>query len=129
MTTAITVPNGAASPVNKTFSVARSAAGDESAVLYVREGANTTEFPKLEFSTRAANTGRSQGRKGTTTLLLPYGQVVNGVFVKTDHISVTIVSTTPNDAPDAIRKDAAAFLTGVLANAQLKDLIILGFAT
>jgi len=129
MSTDITVPNGAASPVNKTFTVARSAAGDESAVLFLREGVNLDAFPKLEFSTRAASNGGKRGRRGATTLVVPYGTTVGDVFTKAGEISLSVVANVPNDAPDAIRADAAAFLPGILANAQLKDIIKKGYAT
>ncbi len=128
MTTAIIVNNGATTPVSKTFAVARSASGDESAVLLLREGQNQTEYPKLEFSSRSTQVGNTKGRKSTETVLVPYGQLVNGVFVKTNHVSITTIITVLDDAPDAIRKDAAAYVAGFAANQQLKDLIILGYA-
>lgn len=129
MTTAIAINNGAASPVLKTFAVARSASGEDSAILLLREGQNQTEFPKLEFSSKSTQVGSTRGRKSTTTELYPYGTLVNGVFVKTNHISVVTVITVLDDAPDAIRKDAAAFHLGFQANQQVKDLTILGFAS
>lgn len=129
MTTAIVADNGATPPVAKTFAVARSAAGDASAVLYVREGANTTEFPKLEFSTKNANKNGRPGRRAATTIVIPYGTTDdNGVFTKTDEISISIVSNTPNDAPDSKRDDAAAFISGIMDDAQMKALIKTGFA-
>lgn len=129
MTTNIAALNGAATPVSKTFTVARSAAGNESAVLFVREGANVNEFPKLEFSSRAAQINGQAGRRGTTTLVIPYGSTVSGVFTKVNQITISVVANVPNDAPDAIRNDAAAFLPGVLSDAQLKALIKVGFAS
>lgn len=129
MTTSITVPNGAASPVSKTFAVSRSAAGDESAVLHVREGASPAAYPKLEFSTKSAQAGNARGRQGVITLVIPYGyNDANGNFVKINHASLTVRELIPDDCPDAIRKDLAAYGTGVLANAQIKDLAILGYA-
>lgn len=130
MTTNITSPNGAGTPVTKTFTVARHAAGDQSAVLYLREGANQTAFPKLEASTKAAQVRGSSGRKGTTTLMVPYGTVdANGVFTKINAVSVAIIVDVPDDAPDAIRADVAAYLPGVYASAdgQLKDVIRKGY--
>lgn len=129
MTTNISVPNGAASPVTKTFTVARSAAGDDSAVLYLREGASVLAFPKLEFSTKPAQAGPVRGRQAVSTLVVPYGyNDTNGNFVKVNHITATVRETIPDDAPDAIRKDFAAYMTGLLGNQQMKDLVILGFA-
>lgn len=126
MTTAIVVKNFA--DVDKTFAVARSASGDESAVLLLREGSNQTEFPKLEFSSRATQVGSVKGRKSTVTEIFPYGTTVSGVFTKLNHISVTTTITVLDDAPDAIRKDAAAYHAGFSANQQVKDLTVLGFA-
>lgn len=130
MTTNITVPNGAATPVNKTFTVARSAAGDESAVLYLREGASVAAFSKLEFSTKSAQAGSVRGRQGVVTFVMPYGYSdVNGNFIKVNQMTFTGRETIPDDAPDAVRKDFAAFIDGFYGNQQLKDLAILGYAT
>jgi len=129
MTTNIAVPNGATTPVTKTFTVARSAAGDESAVLHLREGASEQAYPKLEFSTKSSNGGSVRGRQGVVTLVTPYGYTdVNGVFVQQGMISSSVKTQTPVNAPDAVRKDHAAFLTGLLGNQQLKDIVILGYA-
>lgn len=130
MTTNITTPNGAGTPVTKTFTVARHAAGDQSAVLYLREGANQTAFPKLEASTKAAQVRGTSGRKGTTTLMVPYGTVdANGVFVKINHASAVVITDVPDDAPDSVRNDLAAFLPGLWASAdgQLKDVVRKGY--
>lgn len=130
MTTAITVPNGAATPVNKTFSVSRSAVGDESAVLHIREGAATVAYPKAEFSTRNVNSNGSKGRQGVMTLVIPYGYTdANGNFVKVDEVTFVGRSKVPDTAPDAVRKDLAAFTTGLYGNQQLKDTMIIGYAS
>lgn len=129
MTTAITVPNGAASPVNKTFSVSRSAAGDESAVLHLREGASVAAYPKLEFSSKNAQATSGRGRGATLTLVTPFGYTdTNGNWVKQDVISTTVRTTVPDTAPDAVRKDHAAFIAGILSDAQAKGLVITGYA-
>lgn len=130
MTTNITVPNGAASPVNKTFSVSRSAAGDESAVLHLREGVSQAAYPKLEFSSKNAQAVSGRGRGGVVTLVTPYGYTdTNGNWVKQDVISTTVRTTTPDSAPDAVRKDHAAFIAGLLADTQLKGLVITGYSS
>jgi hypothetical protein len=130
MTTNISVPNGAASPVTKTFTVARSAAGDESAVLYLREGASPNAYPKLEFSTKSAQAGNVRGRAGVMTFVMPYGyNDVNGNFVKLNQCTATLRELVPDDAPDAVRKDFAAFIAGCASNQQVKDIAILGYAS
>jgi hypothetical protein len=130
MTTNIVVPNGAATPVNKTFTVSRSAAGDESAVLFVREGTSQSAFPKLEYSTKSAQAGNVRGRQGVVTLLIPYGYTdVNGVFVKQGQVTFTGRETVPDDAPDAVRKDLSAFIGGIYGNQQVKDIAIFGYAS
>lgn len=130
MTTNIAVNNGASTPVSKTFTVARSAAGDESAILYLREGASVAAYPKLEFSSKTAQARSSKkARAGLMTLVMPYGyNDTNGNFVTLDVISASVRMTTPDDAPDAVRKDFAAFLGGLLTDAQLKNLVVFGFA-
>lgn len=130
MTTNIAVPNGAASPVTKTFTVARSAAGDESAVLFLREGASPAAYPKLEYSTKSAQAGAVRGRNGVVTFVMPYGyNDANGNFVKMNQCAFTGRELIPDDAPDAVRKDFAAFLGGFYGNQQVKDLAILGYAS
>jgi hypothetical protein len=127
MATNITVPNGTA--VSKTFTVARSAAGDDSSVLYLREGASQQAFPKLEFSAKSAQVGNVRGRQGVATVATPYGYTdVNGVFVMQGVITSAVKTTVADNAPDVARKDHAAFLAGFLGNQQAKDLVILGFA-
>lgn len=129
MTTNITAPNGATTPVTKTFTVSRSAVGDESAVLHLREGASPLAYPKVEFSTKPVNTGRMRGRGAAVTLVVPYGyNDANGNFVKIDQCAFTGKMSIPDDAPDAVRKDFAAFIPGVLTDAQVKDLAVLGYA-
>nr|URG16537.1 MAG: coat protein [Leviviridae sp.] len=130
MTTNITVPNGAVTPVNKTFTVSRPASGDDSAVLHLREGANEQAYVKLEFSTKSTQVGNMRGRQAVVTSVTPFGYTdVNGVFVQQGMISTSVKTTIPVNAPDAVRKDHAAYVAGILGNQQVRDLVILGYAT
>ena len=128
MTTQIAVPNGAATPVTKTFTVSRPAAGDDSAVLHLREGAAVAAYPKLEMSTKPKNGGGAKGRDSVVTFVMPYGYTdTNGNFVKVDQATFTGRGSVPDTMPDANRKDFAAFIAGFYGNQQVKDLSVIGY--
>lgn len=119
MTTNITLKN--ASNVDVTFQVVRQPSGSQSALLYevsAVTGMNRTGLAKIELSARVVN-GRSQP---TSSIVVPYGAVVNGNFVKSGQVSDTRSATQPADTPLGARADAAAFAANLASNAQVKAL-------
>lgn len=119
MTTNIVLKN--ASNVDVTFQVVRQPSGSQSAMLYevnTTPGMNRTGLAKIELSARVVN-GRSQP---TSSVVVPYGAVVNGNFVKSGQVSDTRSATQPADTPSSARADAAAFAANLAANAQVKAL-------
>lgn len=116
MTTNIVLKNSAGTDV--TFQVIRQPSGSQSAILQevnTTPGMNRTGLAKLELSTKIVS-GKTTP---TFTVVVPYGSVVDGNFVKKGQISETRYATQPADAPNATRLDAAAFGKNAAANAQV----------
>lgn len=116
MTTNIVIKDSTGT--DRTFEVIRQPSGSQSAILLLSisgAGMNRTAFPKIELSTRISN-GRTQP---VASVVVPYGAVVNGNFVKGGQVAETINATQPADAPELAREDAAAYAKNLLANPQV----------
>lgn len=123
MTTNIVIKDAAG--LDKTFTVVRQPQGSASAILYGNDatpGMNRTGLVKIELSSRVVN-GRTTP---TASVVVPYGAVVNGNFVKAGQVAETISATQPADAPDLARQNAEAFGRNLLADAQVMALFSTG---
>lgn len=123
MTTNIILKNAAGTDV--TFTVVRQPSGTQSAILHAVDnsaGMNRTGLAKLELSTRIAN-GRTNP---VCSVVVPYGAVVNGNFVKQGQVADTRSASQPADAPTLARLDAAAFAKNAAASEQVAALFETG---
>lgn len=116
----ITIKNAAGQDC--AFKVIRQASGTQSAILQYAltgEGLNRTAFPKIEVSTRIQAGATSPVISAT----VPYGSVVNGVFVKKGQVSSTNSVKQPAESPDSARADLAAFVKNLSADPQIVALL------
>lgn len=123
MTTKITIKDSA--DLDTEFVVIRQPSGNQSALLQAVNtdpGSNRTAFPKIELSTRIVNGKTSP----TFSVVVPYGAVVDGNFVKKGQVSDTRSATQPADAPEKARLDAAAFAKNAASNPQVVALFETG---
>lgn len=111
----ITLNNGAATPVAKTFEVGFKDGLTASWKLH--EGARPALYPVLAVNMRKPRKGNSNKVKQTVDL--PYDVTdVNGV-VTTKSVTIHVAAVIPEDAPEATIADAIAFSSG----AQVVDMI------
>lgn len=116
MTTNVTIKNAAGTDV--IFEVVRQPSAGLSAILYEKSvvaGMNRTGLAKIELSSKIAN-GRLSP---VASVVVPYGGMVNGNFVKTGQVTDTRAGTQPADTPTQARLDAAAFARNLASNPQV----------
>lgn len=116
MTTNVTIKNAAGTDV--IFEVVRQPSAGLSAILYEKSavaGMNRTGLAKIELSSKIAN-GRLSP---VASVVVPYGGMVNGNFVKTGQVTDTRAGTQPADTPTQARLDAAAFAKNLASNVQV----------
>ena len=116
MTTAITIKDSAGTDV--VFNVVRQPSANQSAILYAVDstpGMNRTGLAKIELSTRVVNGKTSP----VASVVVPYGSMATGNFVKQGQVSDTRSATQPADASLKARLDAAAFQRNLASNAQV----------
>ena len=121
--TDIVLNNGAATPVAKTFTLVSPAAGDNSYANWrLKEGAISTIFPRIAISTKANN---NKARKANIKLQIPssYTAAVTGLTVVGSAFDMNVDITVPNDYPEALKADAVAFATNLMAHALVKAII------
>lgn len=112
----ITLKNDAGTDV--VFAVVRQPSGSQSGILHevnTTSGMNRTGLTKLELSTRIVSGKTSP----VASVVVPYGAVINGNFVKSGQVTETVSGTQPADSPTAARLNAAAFGKNLLANPQV----------
>lgn len=100
------------------FAVVRQPSGSQSGILHevnTTPGMNRTGLTKLELSTRIVSGKTSP----VASVVVPYGAVINGNFVKSGQVTETVSGTQPADSPTTARLDAAAFGKNLLANPQV----------
>lgn len=119
--TDITVHNGAATPVSKTFTLITPAAGDNSSAQWaLKEGTISSVFPTIEISTRK-NAGKS-ARKCFMTIRVPssYTVAATGLTAVGSAAVMNLTVTIPGDFPEALKNDFSAFVTNVIASTLVK---------
>lgn len=119
----IVVKNGAATPVDKTFTLVTPASGDGGIAEWaLKEGPISSVFPVLTAS--AAKTGNSS-RKLTVKFRLPssYTDSVTGLTNVNSAAEMNVSFSVPNSLPEALKDDYVAFSTNLLSSALLKSMI------
>lgn len=120
--TDLSIENGTG--VAKTFALLTPAAGDKSPALWaLQEGAIRKVFPTITESARA-NVGNN-ARKCEITLKVPssYTDGSTGLTALGSSAVLNITATVPDDFPEALKNDFAAFAKNAVANAVLNACI------
>lgn len=116
MTSTITIKDS--TNTDRAFTVIRQPSGSQSAILQLTlavAGMNRTAFPKIELSGKVVN-GRTEP---VASVVVPFGAVVDGAFVKRGQVAHIARATQPADAPELARADAEAFTRNLLADPQV----------
>lgn len=119
----IVLNNGAATPVAKTFTLVSPAAGDNSYANWrLKEGVISTIFPRIAIS---AKSNSNKARKANIKLQIPssYTATVTGLTHVGSAFDMNVDITVPDDFPEALRNDAVAFATNLMANAMVKAIV------
>lgn len=88
-----------------------------------REGSRPAVYPTLSVGMRAPKAGVS--RKVTMKVALPYDVLV-GSTTSTESVTVFIDVVAPESASAAHVQDVLAYASGLLVNAQIKDVCVNG---
>lgn len=105
-----------AANVDKTFTLMSPAAGDGGIAMWaLKEGTISSVFPKITIS--ASPTPR--GRNATLKLRFPssYTDSVTGLTNVNSSAEVNIKVAVPDDYPEALKDDFAAYVKNAIANA------------
>lgn len=122
--TDLVIDNGAGTPVAKTFVLMTPAAGDGSSAKWaLKEGTIASVFPTIEQTARVNAT--SDARKVAGTLKIPssYTVAATGLTAVGSAAVFNWTATVPNDFPEALKNDFAAFAKNAIANAILNACI------
>lgn len=118
----IILNNGAGTPVAKTFTLISPAAGDNSYANWrLKEGTISSVFPAIAVLARA----NGAARKANIKLRVPssYTDSVTGLTKVGSAFDFNVDVTVPDDFPEALKADAAAFASNLLANALIKLIV------
>lgn len=119
----IVINNGAGTPVAKTFTLISPAAGDGSYANWrLKEGTISTIFPRIAISARQNG---NRARKANVKLQIPssYTDTVTGLTKVGSSFDLSVDVTVPDDFPEALKNDAVAFATNMMANAIVKAVV------
>lgn len=122
------IKNGAATPVDKTFSLAAPAGGPGiPGQWFLREGANPAVFPRIQISSKKLTTG--SGQKVDITVSVPASVTSSDGVVKSAANMVFNGSVAvPDFVPDSVRDDAIAYIGNLFAHTLMKSVLKTGFA-
>jgi len=121
--TDITINNGAATPVAKTFTLIAPASGDGSYANWrLKEGAISSVFPRIAIAARQSS---KAARKANLKVQIPssYTDTVTGLTKVGSAFDCNIDVTVPDDFPEALKNDAVAFVVNFVAHAMAKAVI------
>lgn len=118
----IVINNGAGTPVAKTFSLISPAAGDNAYANWrLKEGVISSVFPAIAVLARA----NGSARKANIKLRIPssYTDSVTGLTKVGSAFDFNVDVTVPDDFPEALKNDAVAFASNLMANALIKLIV------
>lgn len=121
--TDIIINNGAGTPVAKTFTLLTPSAGDASVAEWaLKEGAISSIFPRI---TSSANRTSNSSRNVKVKLRLPssYTDTVTGKTLVGSAFELNVTASVPDDFPEALKNDAVAFTTNLMAHALIKAMV------
>ncbi len=116
----IILNNGAGTPVAKIFELMAPAAGDGSYANWrLKEGTISEVFPRIAILTRPSG---NSARKSIIKFQMPssYTDAVTGLTSVGSAFDFEVNCTVPDNFPEALKNDAAAFATNLMANAIVR---------
>ena len=122
--TNLVIKNGAASPVDKTFTLIAPAAGDGGIAKWVlKEGTIAGAFPVLTASAQESASGAQRTLKVKFKLPSTYVDAVTGRTILAKPAAMNASFDLPSDFPEALKPDFAAYATNALKTALLVEMI------
>lgn len=122
--TNLTVKNGAATPVDKTFTLLTPASGYGSVAEWaLKEGTISSVFPRFTAAARPSQKTKSKNLQVKFRLPSSYTDSVTGVTNVASAFEFNGTATVPDDFPEALKDDAVAFVTNILSTTLLKAMI------
>lgn len=122
--TDLTIANGQASPVNKTFTLIAPASGNGGIAEWaLKEGTISAVFPTITFMAERQATNKT--RKGRVKIRVPssYVDSTTGLTNAGSAYEFNGNWTVPDDFPESAKADAAAYVFNGLATALFKTLL------
>lgn len=109
--------NGAATPLDKTFTLLTPAAGDQSVAEWaLKEGLISSVFPRITASARKTSSG---SRKSTWKLRVPASFVDASTSLTKvgSSMELNIEMSVPADYPENLKNDVVAYAKNLVAHA------------
>lgn len=122
---AITLPNGAQTPVTITFHPS-SQIGTSSSLREITSAVPTAERAKISLGLREATKAAPQ--KVSIKVAVPPTTAELLINSKADDVAVFISVVSTSDATDSRKKDAVAYARNLMSNALFTDMVINGMA-
>lgn len=121
--TDLVVKNGAATPIDKTFTAISPASGDGGiASWWLREGSISAVFPV--FTASATRTGnRSRNLKMKLRVPSSYNDAVTGLTSVGSAAEINFVVSIPDDFPEDKKADFQAFASNIVNTVLVKTMI------
>lgn len=122
----IIVKNGAASPVDKIFTLINPAGGlDSEACWALKEGPISSVFPTIT----SVGTSIPVGRRVRIKLVVPssYTDTVSGLTNVGSRAEFSFTSIVPSDFPESLKNDYVAFAKNIVANALIASMVRDGY--
>lgn len=119
----LTVKNGAATPVDKTFTLVTPAAGDGGLARWcLKEGSISAVFPELTAVARATT---NESRRLSVRLRIPssYTDAATGLTMVNSYAEMNASFSLPASYPEALKADFVAFAINLLSTNLLREMI------
>lgn len=122
--TNLVIKNGAATPVDKTFTLVTPAAGDNSLAQWrLKEGLIVAQNPAISALTRPTN---NRSRQVVLKVRLPSSfsdTALTGRVVMSSAFEFNGTVSVPDDFPEALKDDAVAYVSNLMGHALIKSMI------
>lgn len=121
--TDLTINNGAATPVAKTFTLYSQAAGDNSLATWkLKDGPTAIVFPVITALTRPTG---NQARKLQLKFKLPsyFTDSGSGLTTVGSAFELDVSATMPDNFPEVMKNDAVAFASNLIAHSLIKAMM------
>lgn len=122
--TDLVVKNGAATPVDKTFTLLAPASGNGGVAEWaLKEGTIASVFPRFTASAQPNSNSRSRNTKMKLRIPSSYTDAATGLTQVASAFEVNITAVVPDDFPESLKADAVAFTTNLINTALVKAMV------